>query len=76
MCRMRRAGGASFTAMLGRISRWPPPFTDRGLAHFSARFGPKNVPVPFGSEGDSPIFAALAAKIGTVPAKGCQHEFD
>ena len=42
----------------------------RGLAHFSAHFGPKNVPVPFRSEGDSPIFADFAAKIGTVPVNG------
>ena len=29
------------------------PFIGRGLAHFSARFGPKKVPVPFGPRGQS-----------------------
>jgi len=42
----------------------------RGLARFLARFGPENVPVPLQPEGDSPIFADFAAKIGTVPVKG------
>jgi hypothetical protein len=30
----------------------------------------KNVPVPFRPQGDSPIFAAFATKIGTVPVNG------
>jgi hypothetical protein len=51
--------------------RYQAPFPERtgwGLAHFSGRFGPKNVPVP--CQGDSPIFADFAAKIGTVPVNG------
>lgn len=43
---------------------WPAatqPFTGRELAHFSARSGP---------ERDSPVFAAFAAKVGTVPVNG------
>ena len=31
------------------------PFTGWGLAHFSGRFGPKNVPVPFPPKGTVPV---------------------
>jgi hypothetical protein len=36
--------------------------TGRGLAHFSGPDGPKNVPVPLSTEGDSPIFVASRQK--------------
>jgi hypothetical protein len=50
----------------------PQPFTGRGLAHFSGRVGLKKSACPLCPEGDSPIFADFAVKIGTVPVKGYQ----
>ena len=63
----RRA--ASIAVLLG----YGQPFTGRGLAHFSARFGLKDVPVLFRPETNSPIFAAYAATIGTVPVNGYRY---
>ncbi len=45
----------------------------KGTGSFFGPSGLKNVPVPLPAEEDSPVFAAQAAKIGTVSVNGHDH---